>query len=157
MVDDRIFGDYANEVETSFLSQIRRLNIHLMDASIEDPNVRIVDVDWIQSTMGRNCFFDPKLYYTSKLPCTLDAICNISDSAIKTILAMRGQVKKCVVTDLDGTLWGGIIGDDGPSGIQIGDLGMGVAYSSLQQWLLELKKRGMPLNLLKLVRVWFSD
>ena len=47
--------------------------------------------------------------------------------------------------DLDGTLWGGVVGDDGVNGIQIGELGAGHAFSALQAWLKELKNRGVLL------------
>jgi FkbH-like protein len=51
-------------------------------------------------------------------------------------------MKKCIILDLDNTLWGGIIGDDGVENIQIGDLGIGKAFSELQLWAKQLKHRG---------------
>ncbi|WP_251212538.1 HAD-IIIC family phosphatase [Adlercreutzia murintestinalis] len=144
-MDDRVFGDFANEVPGSFISQLRRINVGLMDAAAASSKVRILDVCQIQSTMGRDCFFDPKLYCTSKIPCSLEALCSIGESAIRTVRAMLGEMKKCVIVDLDNTMWGGVIGDDGLSGIEIGDLGIGAAFVSLQKWLKELKGRGILL------------
>jgi FkbH-like protein len=54
-------------------------------------------------------------------------------------------MKKCVILDLDNTLWGGIIGDDGMENIQIGELGIGKAFTNLQMWLKQLKQRGIIL------------
>ncbi|MCC7050399.1 MAG: HAD-IIIC family phosphatase, partial [Bacteroidia bacterium] len=57
-----------------------------------------------------------------------------------------GKIKKCLILDLDNTLWGGIIGDDGLDGIQIGNLGVGEAYTQLQRWAKQLKERGIILT-----------
>jgi len=61
------------------------------------------------------------------------------------IEAIYGKVKKCVILDLDNTLWGGIIGDDGFENIQIGSLGIGKAFTEFQYWLKKLKERGIIL------------
>jgi FkbH-like protein len=60
-----------------------------------------------------------------------------------TIQAITGTFKKCLILDLDNTMWGGIIGDDGMEGIQIGDLGIGKAFVEFQLWIKELKYRGI--------------
>ena len=57
--------------------------------------------------------------------------------------AFSGRFKKCLVMDLDNTMWGGIIGDDGIENILLGDLGIGKAFSQLQYWAKELKRRGI--------------
>src|SRR5262249_1948966 len=54
-------------------------------------------------------------------------------------------VRKCLILDLDNTTWGGVIGDDGMEGIEIGDLGIGRAFSELQAWARQLKERGVIL------------
>ena len=64
---------------------------------------------------------------------------------LDVIHAVRGEIKKVAVLDLDNTLWGGVIGDDGLAGIQIGELGLGHAFTEFQAWLKELKKRGVLL------------
>ena len=58
---------------------------------------------------------------------------------------ISGKFKKCLILDLDNTVWGGVIGDDGMEGIQIGDLGIGKAFSKLQAWAKQLKERGIIL------------
>jgi FkbH-like protein len=61
------------------------------------------------------------------------------------IQAISGRFTKCIILDLDNTLWGGVIGDDGMEGIQIGELGTGKAYTELQRWFKQLKNRGILL------------
>ena len=60
--------------------------------------------------------------------------------------AFTGKFKKCLIMDLDNTMWGGIIGDDGIENIQVGDLGIGKAFTLLQYWAKELKHRGVLLS-----------
>ena len=145
LMDDGGFGQYGNKTQNSFLFQQRKLNFLLMQGCQEIKNVYILDLDAIQASCGREKFSDPKLYYIAKMPISLEALPSVAKNVIDLIQALRGVVKKCVVLDLDNTLWGGVIGDDGLSGIQIGELGTGQAFSDFQAWLKELKNRGMLL------------
>ena len=145
LMDDGAFGQYGNKTADSFLYQQRKLNCLLMDGCRQVKNVYLIDLDAIQSAVGRERFSDPKLYYIAKMPISVDMLPEIAKKVIDQIQALRGIAKKCVVLDLDNTLWGGVIGDDGLSGIQIGELGLGHAFSDLQTWLKELKNRGLLL------------
>lgn len=145
LMDDGSFGQYGNKTPDSFLFQQRKLNFLLMQGCQEVKNVYVIDLDAIQAACGREKFSDPKLYYIAKMPISLDALPAVAKNVVDMVQALRGAVKKCVVLDLDNTLWGGIIGDDGLSGIQIGELGTGHAFSDFQAWLKELKNRGMLL------------
>lgn len=143
--DDRVFGNFSNENKSAYIRQLRELNILLMDAAEAFGNIYLVDVSSIQSRLGRTHFHDPKLYYAAKMPFSTEALPDIAGEVLKIVKALRGQVKKCVVLDLDNTLWGGVIGDDGLEGIQIGELGIGHAFQAFQVWLKELTKRGILL------------
>ena len=145
MLNDGAFGSYANKAESSFVFQLRKLNYLLMEGCQQVKNVYIVDLDMIQSEYGRNQFADPKLYYIAKMPISLELLPEAAKRVLDTIQTLRGSVKNCVVCDLDNTLWGGVIGDDGLNGIQIGELGTGHAFSELQMWLKDLKNRGILL------------
>ena len=135
LVDDGCFGQYGNKTAASFLFQQRKLNFLLMQGCQQVKNVYIVDLDAIQSACGREKFSDPKLYYIAKMPVSLEVLPEVAKKVVDQIQALRGIAKKCVVLDLDNTLWGGVIGDDGLSGIQIGELGTGHAFSDFQAWL----------------------
>ena len=145
LLDDGAFGQFGNKTADSFLFQQRKLNYLLMQGCQEVKNVYLIDLDAIQAACGREKFSDPKLYYIAKMPISVDVLPEVAKKVLDQVQALRGAAKKCVVLDLDNTLWGGVIGDDGLSGIQIGELGLGHAFSDFQVWLKELKNRGMLL------------
>ncbi len=144
-LDDMICGQYSNRLTFSFIYQIRRLNYILMSAATENPGVFITDILGIQIETGRVAFFDPKLYYAAKMPASVQVLPLIAKRVTDIIRTINGSAKKCVITDLDNTLWGGVIGDDGLTGIEIGELGTGPAYSAFQSWLKQLKEHGIIL------------
>jgi len=61
-IDDNVFGNYGNKVETAFIYQVRKLNLNLMEAAREYKNIFINDVCALQNINGRNNSFDPRLY-----------------------------------------------------------------------------------------------
>ena len=144
-LNDAVFGSFGAKVGVSFKYQLRKLNYLLAEAAQRHKNVFILGLSDLQCEMGRRTFFDAKLYYTAKMPLSFEALPYAAKLAVDMVQALRGKIKKCVVLDLDNTLWGGVIGDDGMSGIQIGELGAGHAYTDLQLWLRELKNRGVIL------------
>ncbi len=85
----------------------------------------------------------PKMYISADMVFSIDILPDLAEQLHKVIQAIAGSFKKCLILDLDNTTWGGIIGDDGMEGIQIGDLGLGKAFTDLQLWAKELKKRGI--------------
>lgn len=146
LLDDGVFGQFGNKTADSFLFQQRKLNYLLMQGCQETKNVYIIDLDSLQTQLGQDVFSDAKLYYIAKMPIRVEALPEVAKRVVDMIQALRGCVKKCVVLDLDNTLWGGVIGDDGLSGIQIGELGTGHAFSDFQAWLKQLKNRGILLT-----------
>ena len=146
LVDDGVFGQFGNKTEQSFLFQQRKLNYLLMQGCQEAKNTFLIDLDALQTALGRSTFADPKLYYVAKMPISLAALPAAAKLVVDVVRSLQGAVKKCLVLDLDNTLWGGVIGDDGLSGIQIGELGTGHAFSDFQKWLKELKNRGILLT-----------
>lgn len=146
LLDDGVFGQFGNKTADSFLFQQRKLNYLLMQGCQEIKNVYLIDLDSLQTQLGQEVFSDVKLYYIAKMPISVGALPAVAKRVVDMIQAIRGSVKKCVVLDLDNTLWGGVIGDDGLSGIQIGELGTGHAFSDFQAWLKQLKNRGILLT-----------
>lgn len=147
LIDDGVFGQFGNKTEQSFLFQQRKLNYLLMQGCQEAKNTFLIDLDALQTALGRSTFADPKLYYVAKMPISLAALPAAAKLVVDVVRSLQGAVKKCLVLDLDNTLWGGVIGDDGLSGIQIGELGTGHAFSDFQKWLKELKNRGILLTI----------
>lgn len=144
-IDDRTFGNYANKTPSSFLYQLRKLNFQLMELASQTKNAFLIDLSSIQNTYGREVVHDDKLYYIAKMPLSTNILPEVAKQVLDVIKALNGKFKKCVILDLDNTLWGGVIGDDGLSSIQIGELGLGHAFSEFQMWLKELKNRGIIL------------
>jgi len=143
--DDRVFGSFASRLKSSFIYQLRRLNMLIADGAAEAKNVYPVDLGYFAGKYGTDTVRDSKMYAIAKLPFATSAIPEVASAVVDIILALKGKSVKCLVLDLDNTLWGGVVGDDGTDGIQIGDYGIGKAFTAFQKWLLELKKRGLLL------------
>lgn len=144
-IDDKCFGNYGAAAAASFTFQIRKLNWLLEEAMSVRPGVYPVDLLSVQLALGKERFYDPVLYYNAKVNIPLDSWGYVAKQIIDVISALQGRTKKCVILDLDNTLWGGVIGDDGLSGIEIGELGRGHVFTDLQLWLKTLKQRGILL------------
>ena len=144
-IDDKALGQYSAKVDVSFVFQIRKLNYLLEEAMANRKNIYPVDFLSVQIRNGQKSFYDAPLYYNAKMTISLDVLPEVAKAVTDVLSAMEGKIKKCVVMDLDNTLWGGVIGDDGLGGIQIGELGKGHAYWNLQRWLKQLKECGIIL------------
>lgn len=144
-IDDQVLGQYSCKVETTFIYQIRKLNFMLQESMAEHSNVYPVDLAAVQIRLGQNAFYNDPLYYNAKMSVDMKALPYIARPVINVLHAMSGKIKKCVVLDLDNTLWGGVIGDDGLGGIEIGELGKGHVFTNLQRWLKQLKEYGIIL------------
>ncbi len=144
-LDDSVFGNFSNKTSTSFIYQLRKLNFELMELARETKNLFICDVSLLQNRFGINHVFDMRNYIEADMVFSLDFIPSLAKSILDIMLANSGVFKKCLILDLDNTIWGGIIGDDGIQSIEIGDLGMGKAFSELQAWAKQLKERGILL------------
>ena len=144
-IQDNALGSYGAKVDCTFLYQIRKLNYLLQEKMSTRKDVYPVDLLGIQVQLGEHAFYDPSLYYNAKMPISIDALPYVAKAVIDVIKAMNGNIKKCVICDLDNTLWGGVIGDDGMGGIEIGELGRGHAFTDLQRWLKQLKECGIIL------------
>lgn len=143
-IDDMIFGSYANSVRSSFIYQLRKLNFELMNLSQEFPNLYICDIASIQNTLGRDKMFDSSVYVSTEMVLSLDALPYVASRTTDIIGSIEGKFKKCVILDLDNTLWGGIVGDDGWENLQLGhSLGIGKVFSEFQEWVKKLKTRGI--------------
>lgn len=145
-IDDVVFGSYANKVERSFTYQLRKLNLSLMTIGMKNPNFFICDIAAVQNKIGRDNLFHPAVYIGSEMVLSLEAVPLIASRTMDIISAIQGKFKKCLILDLDNTLWGGIVGDDGYEKLEVGhELGIGKAYTEFQQWVLKLKNRGILL------------
>ena len=141
--DDAVFGNFANKVTSSFVYQVRRLNYLLAEYAVENPNFYIADMVSIQNRLGHGRLFSPTIYTTSDMVLSIDALPTVAESIVRMVAAFQGKQKKCLILDLDNTVWGGVIGDDGIENIQIGSLGIGKAFTEFQHWVKKLRQRGI--------------
>jgi len=142
-IDDAVFGSYANKTEASFLFQLRKLNFMLMTLAAKTSGLYLCDLSSIQNRIGKTLMFQPAIYVNSEMVLSIDVLPEIAARTLDIIAAINGKFKKCLVLDLDNTLWGGIIGDDGLEKIQLGTLGIGKAFTEFQYWIKKLKNRGI--------------
>jgi FkbH-like protein len=142
-LDDGIFGNYAAREKSSFLFQLRKLNLLLMEYAQQQAGLFIYDLLSLQGKLGYQTVFDAKIYFQADMVFNIDFLVPVAKSITDIMLAVTGIFRKAIIVDLDNTMWGGIIGDDGMEGIEIGSLGLGKAFTEFQQWLRELKRRGI--------------
>lgn len=144
-INDQVFGNYAAKTKSSFLYQLRKINLSLMDIAGANTNLHITDLASISAFKGYENSFDTKMYINADMVFGIDFLPALAQIICQIISSTIGKSKKCLILDLDNTLWGGIIGDDGMENIMIGNLGIGKAFIELQLWCKELKNRGIIL------------
>lgn len=144
-MDDHVFGNYASKVSLAWLNQLRRLNVALMDLAEAQGSLFIVDIASLHSRMGRAAAFAPNIYVSTDLVHSLDFTSQVAHAVIQVVASITGKFRKCLILDLDNTLWGGVIGDDGLENIELGSLGLGKVFVELQHWVRALKERGIIL------------
>ena len=137
-------GNLEFQIESSKGSFIREVNQKLNQEKLS--NVIIVDADALSNNIGKYNWFNYSAYYLNKAPVSLEFMPEFVDLFVQEIKALNGNTKKCLVLDLDNTLWGGVVGDVGFDSIQIDpNNAVGEAFRSFQSYCLNLKRRGVIL------------
>jgi len=140
----RQLGNLESNYIFSRSNCIRSLNLELINAS---PSfVTFIDSNFFASYMGKDRWFSEKDYFLSKQGMSFDSMGFLSYGISSSITSYFGLINKCLVLDLDNTLWGGVIGDDDIDGINLDPNDpIGEAFLSFQKYILELKERGVIL------------
>jgi FkbH-like protein len=126
---------YTNEV-----------NLELARVIGKEPRVILQDIQSIAARLGLVQWSELDRWWSYKLATTVEGSFAIAASLASIIRAIYGKSRKCLVLDLDNTLWGGVIGDDGPDKIQIGrETPVAEAYTGFQEYCLSLRNRGILL------------
>jgi FkbH-like protein len=140
-----LFGSYDRMVAGSPRQVITLLNQQLEQAAAQE-GVYLLDVATESECDGLNAWFDVTRWLQGKMEIAPQAAPMYGDLLARVIAAQRGLSKKCLVFDLDNTLWGGVIGDDGMEGIVLGEgNAAGEAYLALQRYARQLRERGIML------------
>lgn len=151
-----IFQTLARPVEASFgsldlaLPGTRRNVIDLfnrkLSTGLAGKEDLLLDVAALAETVGLSSWHDPALWNMGKIPFANAYLPIYADLTCRLIAAMRGKSRRCLVLDLDNTLWGGVIGDDGLEGIVLGQGDpQGEAFLAVQSAALALRERGIVL------------
>lgn len=108
-------------------------------------DVHVFDYARCVASIGTSRFRDDRLWYMARAPVAAAAQSDLAAALVRTTLGALRPSAKCIVLDLDHTLWGGVLGDDGLEGLQLGDDYPGSAYKRFQQMLLGYRRRGFLL------------
>lgn len=128
----------------NFLS---RLNLRFYEYAQTNNNFYINDINYLSAFYGLEKWSDPLFWHMYKYSLCMQAIPYLSFNIANIIKSIYGKNKKALVLDLDNTLWGGVVGDDGVDGIEIGhETPMGQVYSEFQSYLAAHKDLGIMLN-----------
>ncbi len=140
---ERMFGNYSLLSSQSLYGSVVQFNALLSEAArMRKGECHINDVMYIAAYYGSEHFFDEKLWVSSKYLCATRFLPPLAESLTHIMVVRKGRLTKCLVLDLDNTLWGGIIGDDGIDGIALGGDAYGEAFQLFQRYILALKNRG---------------
>ncbi len=122
------------------------LNMALTREFRNEPRVQMVDLCRLSAYYGRGRARDRRMYYLAKIPWHEGFLPVLADEIARHVGAALGRIRKCLVVDLDNTLWAGVLGEDGPGGIRVGRGDpVAEAHLDLQRRILALRKRGILL------------
>jgi len=126
---------------------INRLNAKFAEYAASHDNFYIHDINYLAARIGLDTFFDPFYWYMYKYAVAVPTVPEFSYNLSHIIKAIYGKNKKAFVLDLDNTLWGGVVGDDGPENLVIGqETAEGEAFLAFQEYLKAHKDIGVLLN-----------
>ncbi len=142
---ERLFGSFDRGQPGTAAWLATAFNQRLI-SEILHPGVSLLDVEALANQVGLGAWFDRSQHMTARLPFASRFVPLYAEHVARLIGAIRGQSRKVLVLDLDNTLWGGVIGDDGIEGIRLGQGDpRGEAHQDLQRAALALKRRGILL------------
>jgi FkbH-like protein len=139
---DSLVDSSAHASQRLALAQVNR---ELRSVAKDQTGVYILDYDSLIARHGRNAWHSEQKWLTARLPVASASMNHLVDEWMRFLHPLTGKIAKCLIVDLDNTLWGGIIGEDGMDGIRLGPEYPGAAFQELQRALLDLHRRGILL------------
>lgn len=125
---------------------VAELNLRFSQEARQRQNLHLNDINYLAAWFGLERWYDKIFWYSYKYAMSYEAIPLLANSVAAIAKAIFGKTKKCLVLDLDNTLWGGVIGDDGLTGIRIGkETPEAEAYTEFQHYVKGLKDQGVIL------------
>lgn len=112
---------------------------------LEKAGIPVLELAELAANMGRDNFYSPRMWYLGSIPFSMAGEKALARECSRAFKALSGKRKKCLILDLDNTLWGGVIGEDGLDGITLAANGKGSCYRDFQSRIRELKNQGVLL------------
>jgi len=125
------FIDYKSKAKLS--KKWRKFENDMLELSEQYKQVIVLDMNVLMQKLQASALPDSRLYYYAHMNMSENMLVEVAQEVVKVVRAQKGLTKKCVVLDLDNTLWGGIIGDDGVEGVQLGNDYPGNVYLEFQK------------------------
>lgn len=149
---ERLFVVSSLDLASSPFTPLTASNIaarlcSLWREELEKRGLPILDIEELVTEHGRVNFYNAKTWFLGSLPFSQQGEKILVEECLRIESAIRGKRKKCLVLDLDNTLWGGVIGEDGISGISLASHGMGSQYRDFQLALKALSAQGVLLTI----------
>lgn len=142
---ERLFGSFDRRQPGTPAWLAACFNEQLLE-KILAPGVTLVDVEALSAQVGLAHWYDRAQYMMARLPFAADCVPLYAEHVLRVAGAIRGRGRKVLALDLDNTLWGGVIGDDGIEGIRLGQGDpIGEAFLDVQRAALALQRRGVLL------------
>lgn len=138
-------GLLDGQSESSQSQAIRTTNEELLRLARSYKGVYILDYDALVARYGRLYWRDERKWVTSRLPIGATHLVHLAEEWLRFLAPLTGKTVKVLTVDLDNTLWGGVLGEDGMAGIRIGAEYTGTAFQAFQRALLDLRQRGILL------------
>jgi FkbH-like protein len=138
-------GILDSQTEHGQAQSIRDFNDELVRIARRNSEVYIVDYAGLVSRIGAVHWYDERMYYYARAPIAQPMLWPLASEYLKYFRGLTGRTKKCLVLDLDNTLWGGVLGEEGIWGIALGPNYPGSAYVAFQEEILALQRKGVIL------------
>ena len=142
---EALFGSLDSAVSGTIRQMCSAINAKILEKFSGGDSV-VCDVNALAETIGTSKWHNPTQWTLAKVPHEMTLVPVYADYVCRLLGAIRGHSRRVLILDLDNTLWGGVIGDDGLGGIRIGQGDpVGEAHLEFQQYALELRNRGIVL------------
>jgi FkbH-like protein len=141
----RALGILDGQVGTGQGDAIARINERLHALARENAGVHVVDVSGLAAQVGLRGWQDQRMALFARQPVASAALNELARLHVRYLRALAGKARKCLVLDLDNTLWGGVVGEQGPLGVALGTEYPGSAFTAFQRAIRDLQKRGVIL------------
>jgi FkbH-like protein len=138
-------GVVENHLGDGRVAAVHRLNEGLYRLSKENPGVYAIPYAALVARFGALHWYDQRMAHLAKAPIAQIMLPHLAAEYQKFLRGFAGRTRKCLILDLDNTLWGGVLGEEGASGIALGPSYPGSAFVAFQRAILDLHERGVIL------------